>query len=370
MPQARAGVIFLNDLTETGPERTVLVFGVGRGGTSAMAGMLRELGVVMGESLHPLKHEWSPLVYDNALDTEKSFANIARMDRKYVTWGWKSPKDIFSVDDFVYALRNPRFIVVFRNMLDILLSAADHEAMDIAALASDVGVVHARLGRFIAETPYPVALVNYERVIADGVAASRTIDGWLGLKSTPAMIDRAGRFVASNGETYRAVSFDSAHAGSRISEDELVRDRTASHSRIYGNAVAKLCSEIDSISSKNLILSGSVAAVSQELVSTLYRNFGATMPLMDPDRLKSVITGPSGEIATEIGFQPFDHENHLDAFDGVAGETPRNECAGHGDHWEAEFRALRAERNKALRENARLRRTYRLLCDRLECLAH
>src|SRR5438105_3272556 len=50
---------------EFGQVRTAIVLGVGRGGTSVIAGCLRALGICMGRNVHPLKHEWSPVLYSS-----------------------------------------------------------------------------------------------------------------------------------------------------------------------------------------------------------------------------------------------------------------------------------------------------------------
>ncbi|PZR72913.1 MAG: hypothetical protein DLM52_12040, partial [Chthoniobacterales bacterium] len=66
---------------EFGPMRTVIVLGVGRGGTSLIAGCLRALGLCMGETPHLLKHEWSPITYgsDGGVDLPATHRNIQQL---------------------------------------------------------------------------------------------------------------------------------------------------------------------------------------------------------------------------------------------------------------------------------------------------
>jgi hypothetical protein len=106
-------------------QKTVIVFGLGRGGTSAVAGVLRELGVVLPNA-HPLKHEWSPVCCGNGeVDLVSTLSNLHRLDNMHDVWGWKSPKDVFVLNQIESYIRNPVIVVVFRNLLESCLSGAN-----------------------------------------------------------------------------------------------------------------------------------------------------------------------------------------------------------------------------------------------------
>jgi hypothetical protein len=99
---------FLNPPNSSVREKTVVIFGVGRGGTSAISGICRILGVMM-PGAHPLKHEWSPFSYvGEEVEPTRTRDKIRWLNDHYQVWGWKSPRDIFSFHRFEPMLRNLR----------------------------------------------------------------------------------------------------------------------------------------------------------------------------------------------------------------------------------------------------------------------
>lgn len=110
---------------DLGTPETVIVLGVGRGGTSLAAGTLRCLGVCMGVDPHPVKHEWSPVVYakNQQVDLGATARNIEKMNLAHRVWGWKSPGDLFALDAILPLLRSPALLIVTRDLVDVTLAS-------------------------------------------------------------------------------------------------------------------------------------------------------------------------------------------------------------------------------------------------------
>lgn len=364
-----APVAFLNEDTETTPGRTVMVFGVGRGGTSAVAGMLRELGLSMGDTLHPLKHEWSPLAYDgDTIDIDTSATTIAAMNGKHLNWGWKSPRDIFSLDKYLHLLRNPRVIIVFRNMLDNLLSAAQHEAMDLPPLADGIGQVFRQLSLVLGTVTVPTALMSYETLTSDSRQVVRDISGWLGLDCPHASLEAAARFVSGENARYRAISSDAKHAHTVISQAELDRDRSAAHARIYHRETASLTTKIQEVEQEAKLLSTAIQDLANKLAQKVAARHTKGLSGIRFGSLEEVLCQSVPVIREVLGFDPFQGSKLPQDIDG-GGAYLRPPTSIDSDPWEAGYRAARKRYKELYRRVLDLRRTKQILEWRLRSLA-
>jgi hypothetical protein len=322
--------------------------------------MLRELGVAMGDQVHPLKHEWSPLVYRDGLDVRRSLDNIRRMDDVHRCWGWKSPKDIFSIEAVMHALRGPRVIIVFRNFLDVLESSAEREAIDIEALAIEVGVVHARLGEFIARTPYPVALIAYERLKLEGVRIASTLSQWLGLGASDETIAVAAGFVAARG--YRVIGANGALGDLAIDDEELARDRASARASVYGQRIADMMQWLPRLREDCENARAAAAILLHRVASEMRRGAseGGEGIFSGTPRGPDALTPAEPRLLSGLSTEG-------ECADGPTPSPPTIECATLDVTDEQEvYRGLRAETHSVLLERARLQRKLDDLQARLE----
>ena len=110
--------------TAVSPEqKTFIVFGVPRGGTTMVARVVEKLGVVMGTKL-PLNYEDNEFNYDKMSDELKEdpeqmarglMRAINRRNSKFDVWGWKYPRAHLYLPKIIKHVRNPHLICVFRD---------------------------------------------------------------------------------------------------------------------------------------------------------------------------------------------------------------------------------------------------------------
>jgi hypothetical protein len=158
-------------------QKTVIVFGVGRGGTSAMAGVLREFGVILPNA-HPLKHEWSPVCWHD-----------------------------------------------------------DGEEFHWEICVEDYAAVQTELSKLIMFSPHPIAAVSYETLIRDPASVITELSNWLEINLTDEVMAAAQAFVSSPAR-YRSVSTH-PHSG-RFDAEETTRDRTEAQVRLYAKSIEDL----------------------------------------------------------------------------------------------------------------------------------
>ena len=108
-----------NDLNQ----KTFIIFGVPRGGTTMIARVAEQLGVGMGSGL-PSNYEDDEFNYDKMSDALKEdpklmaralLRAINRRNGRHDVWGWKYPRAHLYLPLIIKQVRNPHLICVLRD---------------------------------------------------------------------------------------------------------------------------------------------------------------------------------------------------------------------------------------------------------------
>ena len=102
------------------PPKTLVVLGAARGGTSLVAGVLAKLGVFMGRRAAPPVFEDVQLataVETRAWDQARKI--IREYDDAHPVWGFKRPGVVASLERLHPLLRDPYYLVIFRDLAAI-----------------------------------------------------------------------------------------------------------------------------------------------------------------------------------------------------------------------------------------------------------
>ncbi len=155
--------ILLNAISEPTPQRTYVTFGVERGGTSLVAGVLRALGLYLGDI--PEGNNEDKAFHNKPLAAMK--ATIARRNQEYDVWGWKYPTASSYLPVLSKSIRNAFFIVVYRDVVATALSRAQWDGEFIRrngrmSLHETNAMVNANTG-FALATRRPVLLISNEK---------------------------------------------------------------------------------------------------------------------------------------------------------------------------------------------------------------
>jgi hypothetical protein len=198
----RASPTFLVNPPTADVEKTVVVLGAFRGGTSMVAQLLMELGVFMGEEFaapdqeyeniedrefQDLLHRWELLEKDVITPSDipvgvmgALLALIEKRNREHALWGWKYPGTVIwclhaGLSGY---LRHPHFITVFRDPLAVFQHEADKGCIPAASVRRADGMSfrwvarqNERLAEHVMRSDAPHLLVSYERAINGGKAA-------------------------------------------------------------------------------------------------------------------------------------------------------------------------------------------------------
>ena len=99
-------------------QKTIVVLGTARGGTSIAAGALYHLGVPMFSVHRPV---FEDVYLGPAFETgdSKSYKEIIKKYNEEPVWAWKRPSSIDYLDVLIQELRNPIFIIMMRDILSV-----------------------------------------------------------------------------------------------------------------------------------------------------------------------------------------------------------------------------------------------------------
>lgn len=101
-------------------EKTIIVLGAARGGTSLCSTVLNELGIFLGKDNRSPVYEDIPLSHaleNQDFDTAKEL--IEEYNQLHKIWGFKRPTINSNISNLHKIVRNPVYIIVFRDVLAI-----------------------------------------------------------------------------------------------------------------------------------------------------------------------------------------------------------------------------------------------------------
>ena len=176
--------------------RTVLVIGCGRGGTTAVSGVVDALGVRMVEASQPDTRinmedgEFVTAMLDGQPEPDaprypglyrRIGKVIARRNAAYIDWGWKDPSVDLYLEGVIHQVRNPLVLFVVRNIFDQSLQR------------------YQRDWQLIAKLGLPTLFIGYERALADREAFVVQVSEFLRLTPTAEQFQTAVNWLRPKG---------------------------------------------------------------------------------------------------------------------------------------------------------------------------
>ena len=177
------GVLALNKPDTPPTEKTVVVLGAARGGTTMVAAVLQALGVFMGEKLGPVLEDVALSRAVESRDIETLREIVARRNAAHALWGWKRPsaleysevwQDCFRHLYIIAVFRDP-FAIANRNRISMLSEIFPNMERSVQHLGTLVNVLQRQEG--------PVLLCSYEKALAFPETFVRAVENFLDLSA-------------------------------------------------------------------------------------------------------------------------------------------------------------------------------------------
>lgn len=171
--------------------KTVVIMGAPRGGTSMVAGTVRELGINLGKRLGE-NHEDPRFL---TRERDKLLKVIGERNEQNDDWGWKMPHSIDYIDEIEGELRNPHFILVWRNVLATAISQVNRSDTDLHnALQFSMERQHTMVEK-AAKLNGPILFVDYDRAISHKQDFVDTVSSYLNVELTDEIRRNCMRFI-------------------------------------------------------------------------------------------------------------------------------------------------------------------------------
>ena len=214
-------------------QKTVVVLGQARSGTSVTTGVLETLGVDMGPPSWPT--DWNPkgnFEDESFGKLHKAILNSAEAGRTYFDpparerllaqgdkfarqiedllaeksngkplWGWKHPDTIMMIDLYLPHLVNPHFVVVFRNPLGTAQSTVEHtrrfqDKVDLDRALKLVHYYHGEMLRFLDLHPeLPKVFLAFEELVENPLREAQKLADFIGVELTEKKMRQVERLV-------------------------------------------------------------------------------------------------------------------------------------------------------------------------------
>lgn len=183
------GVLALNKPPSSLSEKTVVVLGAARSGTTMVASVLQALGVPMGEKLGPVLEDVTLSRAVESRDMIRLKEIVARRNAMHPIWGWKRPSAIEYSDVWKGCFRNPYIIAIFRdpfaianrNRISMLTDVFQNMELSVKHLEMLVNILQTQEA--------PILLCSYEKVLGYPETFVLAVDDFLDLNSTERRAD-------------------------------------------------------------------------------------------------------------------------------------------------------------------------------------
>lgn len=187
-------------------EKTVIIAGIPRGGTTMVAAAVEALGVYLGPEEDLRNFHFEDQIMNRPYLNEQHDC-IKQRDAEHSVWGWKDPGAIHPLVELAHAVRNPRVIIVFRDMLASIqgemrfdevhgISRPFNNLIDSTMNAYD------KNWSFIKRTKLPTLLVSYERAVRERNAFLDEVISFLQIDPTPEQRTKALDRISPDGGYY------------------------------------------------------------------------------------------------------------------------------------------------------------------------
>jgi hypothetical protein len=186
-------------------ERTYVVLGAARGGTSMVASCLQSLGIFIGDRLtvgnledHELRDLW------RKGETENIEKLIDRRNREHPVWGVKFPAMVRTLDRVGLSFRNPYYLLIMRDPIAVAgrkIAArvgGEERVMEMAMAAQNAYLASLN---FLQKQARPTLLISYEKALANPRTFCEAVAEFVA-KADPALVDRAVADLKANHSTY------------------------------------------------------------------------------------------------------------------------------------------------------------------------
>lgn len=189
-------------------ESTLLVVGLARSGTSILAGALRRLGLFMGESAgdRPSNEDGPLRDLILAQDWDSADELIASYNRSHKKWGTKIPGLVDQLEKAHSTFRNPRYIIIFRDVFSVANRDRISMQLDLLGGISRSIEQYRKICDFLVKNNPDCLMVSFDTALHDKDVLIEELVAFCQLQPSQQQIEDALAFITKNPEDYLRLS--------------------------------------------------------------------------------------------------------------------------------------------------------------------
>lgn len=150
-------------------QKTYIVCGNFRGGTTAVAQLLVRLGISMGEKMDPNNNcedlEFQQVLLRDTLDRAELDRLAGRRNAKNDVWGFKFPGAHLHMPAMLESFRNPQVIFVFRDPYAVADSEQRRTGQDLYRMMERTVDYNLRMTRLLQSLSCPTHPISFEQLL-------------------------------------------------------------------------------------------------------------------------------------------------------------------------------------------------------------
>lgn len=159
--------IFYSNYKTPQSNSTLLVLGVGRGGTSLVAGLLHEMDIFMGDNVSIPSYEDQKMIKEILEAKPESVKKIINnYSNRFNLWGFKHPEALDFISRHYNLFPNPRLVFVVKDTASIAMRKAYVLGNDPINHMYNTLYTYEQILDFIKKSKLPTMTISYEKIVA------------------------------------------------------------------------------------------------------------------------------------------------------------------------------------------------------------
>ena len=186
------------------PARSIIVVGVNRGGTSAVAASLNAAGVFVGERWHhPIYEDLALADAFRAKDWPRFRQTVAAYEAAHPLLGWKLPNIAKELDRVHGIFRRPSYVFVFRDLYAIGLRKQSALGTSLLAGMNSAQQMYRQALQFVERQSPHHLMVSYEKMLLNREDYASTLLRFLEIEPCEAKLTAIVQAITPSPLAYR-----------------------------------------------------------------------------------------------------------------------------------------------------------------------
>ena len=189
--------------------QTLVILGLSQGGASEIAGLLRRMGLHLGNEIdeassedteiiaaaHPVSDLIDPNAPNHASAKAKLTDLIAKKNKDAPSWGWKDARAALYLPLIFDALVNPKIVAVFSDYCKIATGEHQNFGRDHLKSMEDAHRIYGAILECLQSLKAPKMIVSYEQAIRHPVEATTALAQFTQAPIVETDIPRIARYL-------------------------------------------------------------------------------------------------------------------------------------------------------------------------------